>query len=113
MIDGMFNTEVRGLCHLLLLKRSVDGLNGRTWDAGMHLDYETSIVEMLQQMGVPNARTEPAPLGDRLNSEAVWDFEAKITPHILRRWDRKRIVAFAKHLLGDECQSCHTPKETP
>ena len=32
--------------------------------------------------------------------------EAKITPHILRNWDRARIVAFAKHLLGDECQAC-------
>lgn len=34
------------------------------------------------------------------------EFEAKITPHILRNWDRERIVRFAKHLLGDECQEC-------
>ena len=36
----------------------------------------------------------------------VRDFEERITPHILRNWDRRRIVAFAKHLLGDECQEC-------
>lgn len=54
MIDGMFDKDVRALCHLLLLKRSVDGGAGREWDAARHLEYETLIVETLAQMGVPN-----------------------------------------------------------
>jgi hypothetical protein len=48
--------------------------------------------------------------------DVVRDFEAKITPHILRNWDRSRIVGFAKHLLGDECQECqkhNKPLDTP
>jgi hypothetical protein len=53
MLEGMFGDEVRALCHLLLLKRSVDGLNGRRWDAAEHLDYEDSIVETLAQHEVP------------------------------------------------------------
>ena len=32
--------------------------------------------------------------------------EAFMRVHILRHWDRERIVRFAKHLLGDECQEC-------
>jgi len=39
-------------------------------------------------------------------ADAVRDFEERITPHILRNWDRERIVAFATHLLGDTCQGC-------
>jgi hypothetical protein len=45
--------------------------------------------------------------------DVVRDFEAKITPHILRNWDRSRIVGFAKHLLGDECQECQKHNNTP
>jgi len=41
--------------------------------------------------------------------DVVRDFEAKITPHILRNWDRGRIVNFANHLLGDVCQECQKP----
>jgi hypothetical protein len=40
---------------------------------------------------------------------AVRDFETRITPHILRNWDRERIVRFARHLLGDACQECEKP----
>ena len=58
MIDGMFDKDVRALCHLLLLKRSVDGINGRTWNASRHLEYETLIVETLAQMGMPNEKAE-------------------------------------------------------
>ena len=47
IVEGMDNNSVRALCHLLLLKRSVDGLNGRDWEASKHLDYEDSIVESL------------------------------------------------------------------
>ena len=36
----------------------------------------------------------------------VVGYDAAIAPHILRHWSRERIVAFAKHLLGDECQGC-------
>ena len=32
--------------------------------------------------------------------------ETFMRTHILRHWDRERIVRFAKHLLGDECQEC-------
>jgi len=41
----------------------------------------------------------------------VRDFEERITPHILRNWDRERIVAFATHLLGDTCQGCQKVAE--
>lgn len=58
MLDGMYDKDVRALCHLLLLKRSVDGINGRTWDAGRHLEYETLIAETLAQMGMPNGESE-------------------------------------------------------
>jgi len=44
-IDGMSNRDVRALCHLLLLKRDVDGLNGRPWHGGKHLEIEESIIE--------------------------------------------------------------------
>jgi len=37
-------------------------------------------------------------------SEVVKEFEEKILPHILRKWERERIVRFAEHLLGDERQ---------
>jgi len=57
MIDGMFNSDVQSLCHLLLLKRSVDGLNGREWDAHKHLDYERSIQETLKKRNVSDHRT--------------------------------------------------------
>ena len=63
MIDGMFNKDVRALCHLLLLKRSVDGINGRTWDASKHLDYETAIAETLARMGMPNRGLTGTPSG--------------------------------------------------
>jgi len=29
-----------------------------------------------------------------------------LSVHILRNWTRERIVNFATHLLGDECQKC-------
>ena len=32
--------------------------------------------------------------------------ETEITIHILRNWDRTKIVNFCKHLLGDTCQNC-------
>jgi len=32
--------------------------------------------------------------------------ETEITIHILRNWDRNKIVNFCKHLLGDTCQNC-------
>jgi hypothetical protein len=54
MIDGMFDKDVRALCHLLLLKRSVDGGPGRVWDASKHLEYEDLITETLAQMGMHN-----------------------------------------------------------
>ncbi len=57
MIEGMFNSDVRALCHLLLLKRSVDGLNGRTWDAHEHMDYERSIQETLKMHNATPDRT--------------------------------------------------------
>ena len=47
------------------------------------------------------------------DADVVRDFESRITPHILRNWNRERIVRFAKHLLGDECQECpkHNTKD--
>jgi len=36
--------------------------------------------------------------------------ETEITIHILRNWDRKKIVSFCKHLLGDICQNCNKIK---
>jgi hypothetical protein len=33
-------------------------------------------------------------------------FEHRIRVHILRQWSRERIVKFATHLLGDQCQQC-------
>ena len=50
IVEGMDNNSVRALCHLLLLKRSVDGLNGRDWKATEHLDYEDSIVGSLPHL---------------------------------------------------------------
>jgi hypothetical protein len=52
------NDDWRGLCQLLLLKRSVDGLNGRPWDAGRHLEYETLIAKTLSVMGFSDAPAE-------------------------------------------------------
>lgn len=48
-----------------------------------------------------------------MHGEHTRDFEARITPHILRNWPRARIVRFAKHLLGDVCQACpeHSGKD--
>ena len=53
MLDGMSNDAVRSLCHLLLCKRVVDGLNGRTWDASEHRDIEQCIAETLMQNNQP------------------------------------------------------------
>ncbi len=52
---------------------------------------------------------EETPLAPASHHAAVRDFEARITPHILRHWSRERIVRFAKHLLGDACQECEKP----
>lgn len=44
--------ELKGgntLTELLLLKRSVDGLNGRTWDASKHLEYENKISALVDE----------------------------------------------------------------
>ena len=54
MIDGMFTPDVRALCHLLLLKRSVDGGPGRMWDAHTHLQYDELITATLAQMNMPS-----------------------------------------------------------
>ena len=51
MLDGMFKTDIRSLCHLLLLKRSVDGGSKRVWDALEHSKYESLINETLRGMG--------------------------------------------------------------
>jgi hypothetical protein len=58
MIDGMFDKDVRSLCHLLLLKRCVDGGHGRVWDASKHLEYEDLITETLVRMNVPSAHQQ-------------------------------------------------------
>jgi len=47
MLDGMQRKDVYALCHLLLCKRFVDGLNGRNWLATEHYDYEQSIARTL------------------------------------------------------------------
>jgi len=47
MLDGMQREEVYSLCHLLLCKRFVDGLNGRVWNATEHYDYEQDIAKTL------------------------------------------------------------------
>jgi hypothetical protein len=65
MLDGMFRSDLESLCHLLLLKRDVDGLNGRTWSASRHFDYEDSIKETLARMGMLNAQdNQQVPLSD-------------------------------------------------
>ena len=52
MIEGMSTKDVAALCHLFLLKRSVDGGPGRVWDGRKHLDLEDSITEVLLGMGM-------------------------------------------------------------
>lgn len=52
------------------------------------------------------SNAQPHAESDSVQSDVVRDFEERITPHILRYWDRDRIVRFAKHLLGDKCQAC-------
>lgn len=42
---------------------------------------------------------------NELNRLAL-DNETQMTVHILRNWDKDKIDRFAKHLLGDKCQSC-------
>ena len=37
--------------------------------------------------------------------------ETFMRTHILRYWSRERIVRFAKHLMGDECQKCRRVTE--
>jgi hypothetical protein len=66
-----------------------------------------------RRLKLANTPRQPDPaFGDRLRADVVQDFEANITPHILRNWDRSRIVVFAKHLLGDECQECQKHNKT-
>ena len=36
--------------------------------------------------------------------------EPVVRTHIMREWDREKIVNFALHLLGDRCQECGTVK---
>lgn len=55
---------------------------------------------------LPNAPRDAGAVAPILHADVVRDFEDRIAPHILRNWDRERIVRFAKHLLGDECQQC-------
>ena len=38
----------------LIAKRSVDGLNGRTWDASAHLHFEDKVTETLDRIGKPS-----------------------------------------------------------
>jgi hypothetical protein len=40
----------------------------------------------------------------------VLNDEKMITAHLLREWDREKIIAFALHLLGDKCQECWDKK---
>ena len=45
----------------------------------------------------------------------VWEnalLETPILAHILRNWERSKIVQFALHLLGDECQKCWERKSS-
>jgi hypothetical protein len=64
------------------------------------------LVCYLSKSNAPDNR--PAVAG-KVRRDVGFDFDAAITPHILRNWSRDRIVAFAKHLLGDECQDCPKP----
>jgi len=49
LLEGVPKADVYNLCHLLMLKRLVDGCNGRPWNAMKHYDYDSSVHEMLVQ----------------------------------------------------------------
>jgi hypothetical protein len=62
---------------------------------------------------IANAPADLSAVAGKVRRDVGFDFDAAIAPHILRNWDRKRIVVFAKHLLGDECQNCPKPNARP
>jgi len=43
MVDRLSQTEIRTLCICLLMKREYDGLNERIWDAKKHLDWDSRV----------------------------------------------------------------------
>jgi len=58
---------------------------------------------------ISHATADLPAVADTARRDVGFDFDAAIAPHILRNWSRDRIVEFAKHLLGDECQDCPKP----
>lgn len=58
LLDRADQAELKLLAMMLLQKRSVDGLNGRRWDAGAHLFFEDAVEALLRSL-LPAPRSEP------------------------------------------------------
>lgn len=50
MLRDADRTDLETLAALLLQKRSVDGLNGRRWDASAHLYFEDAVAAILRRL---------------------------------------------------------------
>jgi hypothetical protein len=50
MLDSADRSDFEHLALMLLQKRSVDGLNGRHWDAGAHLYFEDAVGAILRRL---------------------------------------------------------------
>ncbi len=44
-------------------------------------------------------------LKEKKEKQIIEANEECIRAHILRNWPRDKVIRFAKHLLGDECQN--------
>lgn len=55
-VDGLAETEVRGLCAVLLLRRSVDGMDGRLDHDFRYEDYEYSVRDYLESVGLEDTK---------------------------------------------------------
>ena len=50
MLADAGRPDLEHLALMLLQKRSVDGLNGRHWDASAHLYFETAVASILRRL---------------------------------------------------------------
>lgn len=62
-LEDCDRATLEALAMLLIQKRSVDGLNGRRWDAGAHLYFDDAVESMIRSM-TPNVAGEPPAAGD-------------------------------------------------
>ena len=59
VLESADRCDLEHLAMMLLQKRSVDGLNGRHWDASAHLYFEQALVAQLTRLNTEAKEAKP------------------------------------------------------